>query len=156
MEEKEIPDSRAMDDEHDVAQTRETTAGAPSGFPGGAGFALVVDSNDDDRSTLVGPLSQEGFHCLEARDGENALKLLGQRPVKLGVLALELPDMSGGELAWRIKRHWPDMPLVAVSGHLATWDRDDLMDLGFARMFSKPVDREGFIRFCRQIGGKEG
>ena len=59
--------------------------------------------------------------------------------------------MSGAELALRIKEQMPDLPLVAVSGGLVLWDPDDLADLGFDHVFSKPLNREEFVRICGEI-----
>ena len=48
------------------------------------------------------------------------------------------------------------MPLIALSGQLGKWDRDDLEDLGFARVFSKPMDCDEFLSVCRETGGTQG
>ena len=103
------------------------------------------------RAMLMELLSGAGFRCLEARDAKEALALLeGHRP-DLAILDLALPGMSGAELAWRIREKSPDLPLVALSGKLKTWDADDLEDLGFTRIFAKPMDCDEFLRVCRRI-----
>jgi CheY-like chemotaxis protein len=113
--------------------------------------ALVVDDEKSVRAMLVEILSELGYRCVEAGDGEGALELLDDHAPSLGVLDLALPGMSGAELAWRIKEKRPEMPLVAVSGRLQMWDNDDLKDLGFARIFPKPMDCDEFVRFCEGI-----
>jgi CheY-like chemotaxis protein len=62
--------------------------------------------------------------------------------------------MSGAELAWRIRERDPNIPLVALSGYLKDWDRDDLKDLGFDRVFPKPMDCDAFVSFCKRVGSK--
>ena len=114
-------------------------------------LALVVDDDDLARSLLTELLSASGFHCLPARSGEQALGLLEERRPHLGVLDINLPGMSGAELAWRINEQMPDLPLVAVSGDLDLWDPDDLVDLGFDHAFSKPFDCEEFVQICGNI-----
>ena len=114
-------------------------------------LALVVDDDDLVRSLLTKLLSASGFHCLPARSGEQALGLLEEHQPHLGVLDVKLPGMSGAELAWRIKEIIPELPLVAVSGCLDLWDPDDLTDLGFDHVFSKPLDCEEFVRVCGNI-----
>ena len=114
-------------------------------------LALVVDDDEQVRCLLTKLLSSSGFRCLPACNGEQALRLLeGHRP-HLGVLDIVLPGMSGAELAWRIKEHMPDLPLVAVSRHLHLWDPDDLVDLGFSHILPKPLDCPKFLRLCRRI-----
>ena len=117
-------------------------------------YALVTDDREDDRTLLVAILSREGFRCLEAGDAGRAFELSRTHSLCLGVFEIGLPGMSGAELAWRIRQRMPGVPLVAVSGQLALWDRDDLVDLGFDRLFPKPLDREEFARFCREIRGE--
>ena len=41
--------------------------------------------------------------------------------------------------------------LVAVSGMLDVWDRDDLVDLGFVRVFAKPFDVDELVRACQGL-----
>jgi DNA-binding response OmpR family regulator len=113
--------------------------------------ALVVDDEDRVRRMLSDLLRQAGCGCLEARSAEEALRLLDSTPADFGILDINLPGMSGAELAWRIRERRPEMSLVALSGHLAEWDRDDLKDLGFDEIFPKPMDCEAFVSYCRRV-----
>jgi CheY-like chemotaxis protein len=112
---------------------------------------LVVDDEEAVRGFLSRLLSRSGYRCLEACDAEQAIELLTKHRPDLGVLDLALPGISGAELAWRMRERMPDIPLVAVSGQLQSWDLDDLADLGFARVFPKPLDCGEFIRCCREV-----
>jgi DNA-binding response OmpR family regulator len=117
--------------------------------------ALIVDDDEKVRAMLVELLSRAGFSCVEAPDGEQALRVLSDlgddRTPHLSVLDLALPGMSGAELAWKLRGRLPGTPIVALSGHLAAWDSDDLKDLGFDRVFPKPMDCDDFIEYCRAI-----
>jgi CheY-like chemotaxis protein len=128
---------------------------AAEGQPAGAsrGSVLIVDDEEGVRAMLVELLSNEGFECLEAPDGERALEILEKNSPALGVLDLALPGISGAELALRIRERLPDVPLIALSGQLKMWEPDDLKDLGFARIFSKPMDCEDFLHVCREASG---
>ncbi len=123
----------------------------------GSNVALVVDDDDGVRAMLVELLSKAGFRCVEAADGEQALRVVkdlgADRMPRLSVLDLALPGMSGAELAWKLRKRLPEVPIVALSGHLASWDPDDLEDLGFSRVFPKPMDCDDFIEYCRDISG---
>ena len=121
------------------------TAGMPSQV------ALVVDDSREFRQALVDLLEESGFRCLQAEDAERAMALLGDQQICIGILDIGLPGMSGAELAWRIREREPDLPLVAVSGMLDVWDRDDLADLGFVRVFPKPFDVDELVRACQGL-----
>jgi CheY-like chemotaxis protein len=136
--------------------TRGGRGGARLAGADGERVALVVDDEDQVRAMVVEMLSGVGFRCLEAGDGETALALLGElrdseRLPHLGVLDIALPGMSGAELAWKIRTACPGFPLVALSGRLGDWDADDLRDLGFSRVFSKPMDCDAFVGYCRGV-----
>ncbi len=120
------------------------------------GSVLIVDDEDGVRAMLVELLGGEGFECLEAPDGEHALELLEKNDPALGILDLALPGISGAELAWRIREKKPKLPLIALSGQLKMWEPDDLKDLGFARVFAKPMDCEDFLRACLDASGSSG
>jgi DNA-binding response OmpR family regulator len=128
---------------HAVAETSEQVPAT----------ALIVDDEEGVRRMLTDLLEQAGYACVQARDGEEALQLLQEHQPRLGVFDINLPGISGAELAWRVKEREPTIALVALSGVLQEWDRDDLRDLGFDRVFKKPMDCDEFLSFCRSVGG---
>jgi len=133
----------------------ESKAAADTSAGAGArrGSVLIVDDEAGVRAMLVELLSGEGFECLQASDGEQALKLLESKTPTLGILDLALPGMNGAELALRMREKLPDVPLIALSGQLKMWEPDDLRDLGFERIFAKPMDCDEFLRVCRDSAG---
>ncbi len=139
------------------ASAPETSEGGPAPAAGEepVARALIVDDEGNLRAMLVELLTGAGFKCLEARDAEEALALVERESPELAILDLALPGMSGAELAWRIREKIPGLPLVALSGKLKTWDPDDLKDLGFTRIFAKPMDCDEFLRACRRIVGRQ-
>ena len=122
--------------------------------PSKPAVALVVDDEEHVRKMLAELLEQAGCGCVEAEDGERALELIADVHPDLGVLDINLPGISGAELAWRIRELEPAMALVALSGYLKEWDREDLSDLGFDRVFPKPMDCDAFVSFCKSIADR--
>jgi PAS domain S-box-containing protein len=111
---------------------------------------LVVDDNVDAAETLAMLLEMSGHRIAVAHDGAGALDRLAQmqqnppgRP-DVFILDIGLPDMSGFELASRI-RALPDMEsavLIALTGYGETKDRDDARAAGFDHHLLKPVGLE--------------
>jgi two-component system KDP operon response regulator KdpE len=113
--------------------------------------ALVVDDMPEVRKLTCEILGDNGFHCIEANDAEEALqKLFGQR-LDIAVLDIGLPGKSGAELAWRMREKGYGIPIVAISGQLHLWDRDDLADLGFDGVFAKPFEEDEFVACIRDL-----
>jgi len=116
---------------------------------------LVVDDDEYARLYLGRLLDISGYSSMTAADGEEALGLLAKSKPFLAVLDIDLPGMSGPELGWRIKTDMPGIHIVAVSGDYGSWEPDDLMDLGFERLFWKPLDHAEFLGYCRDVGWAE-
>jgi len=83
----------------------------------GAGVMLVVDDEDIVRRLTTRMLESDGFRVVEARSGSEALDLLGTLGVQLVVCDIEMHGMSGFDLADLMSAHWPDVPLILMSGH---------------------------------------
>jgi len=82
---------------------------------------LVVDDDEAVRSVASRILQREGYAVLEARCGEEALRLAGEgvHPIALLVTDVRMPGMRGPELATRIARLSPGVRVLFISG-LAT------------------------------------
>jgi two-component system, NtrC family, nitrogen regulation response regulator NtrX len=103
---------------------------------------LVVDDEKNIRRTLRMVLEPEGYAVAEAETAEEALKLLEEGPVDLGVFDVRLPGMDGLTLLSRARELWRDLPVIVISGHAETPDVVEAMRRGALDFFSKPVDRE--------------
>lgn len=78
--------------------------------------ALVVDDDPDALFTYQVGLEASGYHVLCAASETEARELMDKVRPDVAVLDLmmEQPD-SGFVLAWRIKKTWPQVPVVLVS-----------------------------------------
>ena len=74
---------------------------------------------DDDPETLRIRkllLESKGYSVLTATSGEGALKLLSKTHVDLVLLDYLMPGMNGAELAEAVRRQFPSLLVIAVSG----------------------------------------
>lgn len=86
---------------------------------------LVVDDDDDIRELLSMALGIAGHEILTASDGPDALDVLAAEPVDLIVLDVSMPQMSGLEVARRVRAKPPDHePLILMLS--AMGDPDDI------------------------------
>jgi CheY-like chemotaxis protein len=60
---------------------------------------------------------QESFAVLLAEDGLQALECLKQNIVSLVVTDLKMPNMDGFELLAHIMQHYPDIPVIIITGY---------------------------------------
>jgi len=87
----------------------------------GSGLVAIVDDDADLRQALADVLQDEGYTCIEARDGREALDLLRRASPKPDVILLDLmmPMMDGWQLQIRL-RDDPDLatiPIVVMTAH---------------------------------------
>ncbi len=59
----------------------------------------------------------ESFTVLLAEDGVQALEVLKQNIISLVVTDLKMPNMDGFELLAHIMQHYPDIPVIIITGY---------------------------------------
>ena len=60
-------------------------------------------------------MESDGFSCVEAGTGADALEILERLPVTLVLTDLRMPQMDGIELLRRVKARWPDIAVVMIT-----------------------------------------
>ncbi len=90
-------------------QTSETDVSAKT--------ILVVDDAEAIRKMICAMLTQIGYHCVEACDGTEALRVLDEvGHVELVLTDMMMPNMTGAELANRLSRIKPGIRILFMSG----------------------------------------
>jgi len=79
-------------------------------------------------------------HCAES--AEEAQEVLKQKNIQVMFFDLQLPNMSGEELCWRIRKDDPIAIIYAITGYASRFELAFCRDAGFDDYFMKPVDLE--------------
>ncbi len=77
---------------------------------------LVIDDDPTCRYTFGTLLQKLGYQVGEAASGEAGLALLRNTPVDLVLTDLQMPGLTGWEVARRAKALHPNLPVVLVTG----------------------------------------
>ena len=110
---------------------------------------LVVDDEENQRKTLSIGLKLEGFEVVAAANGEEALRLLAEKPVDVAMVDLMIPGMNGLELTRQIRRMFPNVRVFLASAyHLSArqMERADCGAVGFVPKPYKLADLSGLLR----------
>jgi signal transduction histidine kinase/CheY-like chemotaxis protein len=78
---------------------------------------LAVDDDDLVRTTTVDMLEALGYQVIPARSGYEALQVLEATSVDLVITDHAMPQMTGTQLAERIRERWPDLPMIMATGY---------------------------------------
>ena len=77
---------------------------------------LLIDDEVEVRTPLATWLTRHGHEVVQAGDGAEGLARLAEGPFDLVVTDIIMPDMEGIETIMHIRKRWPDLPVVAISG----------------------------------------
>jgi CheY-like chemotaxis protein len=100
------------DDVADAAPPQETTPAR------GSETVLLVEDEDAVRGLASRVLAAQGYVVLEARNGREALDVLGRRHgIDLVLTDVVMPDMGGLELSERVAARHPGVRIVYMSGY---------------------------------------
>ena len=74
-----------------------------------------MDDEPHLRSILARLLTEEGFACRQAGNGQEALRELERQPADLIVSDIRMPEMDGIQLLPALRQRWPDSAVVMVT-----------------------------------------
>jgi putative two-component system response regulator len=80
-----------------------------------APYCLIVDDEPRLRQVMVHLMHADGFQCLEAGNGLEALEQLGKHSVTLVLSDLRMPKMDGLELLRELRSRYPDVAVVMIT-----------------------------------------
>jgi len=103
---------------------------------------LLVEDNDMNRDMLSRRLQRKGYEVLMAADGMQAILMAESEAPDLILLDMSLPVIDGWEAARRLKASpaTAKVPIVALTAHAMSGDREKALAAGCDDYDTKPVD----------------
>jgi signal transduction histidine kinase/DNA-binding response OmpR family regulator len=104
---------------------------------------LAVEDNDVNRLIVERMLGRLGASVESAKDGNEALAMLERGRPDIALLDIQMPGMSGYDLARRVReiergRGLPRLALVALTAHALAGDRERCLEAGMDGYITKP------------------
>lgn len=114
---------------------------------------LLVDDYPDTLEMWTLYLRAHGYVVTTADNGIDALAMARADLPSLVILDLDLPGISGYEVARRLRggAGTSAIPLIAATGYSADRQLDDARDAGFNAVLVKPCDPEGLVRTIESV-----
>ncbi len=106
----------------------------------------VVEDNLDNR-LLVQAILDDGYEISEYENGMEVLECMGDDIPDLILLDISLPGMDGTEvLEWvRAQEPLKSLPVIALTAHAMTGDREKYLESGFDDYVTKPIIDEDVL-----------
>ncbi|GEM_PF-1614811 len=122
---------------------------------------LVIDDDEAVRSSLETLLEAYGFQVVLARDGRQGLAAFKTIAPDVVLVDLMMPVQGGLETIMLIRREWPEVRIVAMSGApgAGAWSGlETALQIGADYALEKPFGADELVRILREprISPKQG
>lgn len=101
---------------------------------------LIVDDEKDFVEMLSLRLNEVGEKAVPAHDGRECLAVLEQEQIDVVILDIKMPGMDGIETLGEIKKRFPLVEVIMLTGHGTTETAVEGMKLGAFDYLLKPAD----------------
>ena len=116
---------------------------------------LVVDDEADFLTTLVNRLRKRNLEVSGVASGEKALGLLDKEPFDVVILDVKMPGMDGVDVLREMKRKWPLVEVIMLTGHASVQSGIEGMKRGAFDYIMKPTDIDDLLDKMRKAFEKK-
>ena len=115
---------------------------------------LLAEDNLVNQKVVTAVLRKRGYVVDVAANGREALASLDRRTYDLVLMDVQMPELDGIEAARAIRKNerWRDLPIVAMTAHAMTGDRERCLEAGMNDYLSKPVSPSHLIETVETYG----
>ena len=115
---------------------------------------LIIDDDAQLLAMLRQTLERDGYEVVEASDGEEGLRRYRENPTDLIITDLIMPEKEGIETIIEIRRDFPDVKIIAISGG-GRVDPGQYLSIaksfGAQYTFAKPIERKELLKAVREL-----
>jgi CheY-like chemotaxis protein len=115
---------------------------------------LIIDDDNQFRTMLRKMVERNGYEVIEASDGKEGIKLYRKNPTDLIITDLIMPDKDGIETIQELRKDFPDVKIIAISGGGRLGPHDYLhlaKMLGAQRTLTKPIELDELLKAIEEL-----
>lgn len=115
--------------------------------------ALIIEDDDNNMELISIILESNGHQVIKADTGQMGIDLAIKKLPDFILLDIQLPDMNGLEVLKKIRASKADghIPIIAMTSHAMSGDRERLLGAGCTGYIEKPIDPEKVMGQIREI-----
>ena len=117
---------------------------------------LIIDDEEVALFTLREILETEGHRVIEATNGNMGINKQRARPCDLVITDIIMPEKEGVETTIELKREFPNLKIIGISGGGRTRNMDFLKmaeKFGAGKIISKPFSRNELLSAVDEMLG---
>jgi len=111
---------------------------------------LLVDDEVDFLEPTARRMARRGLACVTAQSGEQALEELASQGFDCAIVDVKMPGMDGLELLRRLRREYPSMAVILLTGHASVELGVQGMELGAFDYLLKPMELDDLLDTVRR------
>jgi DNA-binding NtrC family response regulator len=116
---------------------------------------LLVDDEEEFVKTLSERLEMRDLNSDMALNGEQALQIVTDQEPDVMVLDLKMPGIDGMEVLRRVRKAYPKVQVIILTGHGTDKDEEEAKRLGAYSYLQKPVDIDQLVKVMRDAFRKK-
>lgn len=117
---------------------------------------LLVDDEEPIRKLLFTLLSKQGYRCVTATNGAEALNKIIQNKFRAVITDIAMPGMDGIALTKETLSLHPDLPIMVMTGFSQKYPTESALSAGARDFIAKPFSNDEFIvRFKKMLSDHE-
>ncbi len=115
---------------------------------------LIIDDEKNICSAIKGILEDEGYACDYSLNYADGFRKLQENKFDVLFLDIWLPDIDGIEGLKEIKRHFPEIDVIMISGHGTIETAVDTIRYGAYDFLEKPLSLERIVMIIKHLDDK--
>jgi PAS domain S-box-containing protein len=123
--------------------------------PGKAYRILVLDDEENICEILREFLSRDGHEVITADRGKSGIDLLETREFDILITDLNMPGVSGWDIACRVRRQFPDTFIIMLTGWGMQVEQRNRRERVVDRILNKPIDFSLLSHIIAEAGARE-
>lgn len=116
---------------------------------------LLVDDEEEFVKALSERLQMRDMGSDLAFDGEQALKIVQEQEPDVMVLDLKMPGIDGMEVLRRVRKAYPNVQVIILTGHGTEKDEEEAKRLGAFAYLQKPVNLDLLVQTMKKAYRKK-
>lgn len=117
---------------------------------------LIVDDDPIVLHSCKRVFEAEGFEVCLVPSADQALKVMKNSVFDILLIDVKMPERDGMYLIRAVKKQWPEVPIVVMSGYPTPETITEGLQLGAEEFIAKPFTPDELLEIVRQVLQKRG